>query len=1441
MIGHLGGIVQTSQGDPQYIGAAKSTAFAGELSGMAWGYAVSTALPLGLPIVIHCDCTAALANALRPTGGEDMVQLSSILSVSSRLAVQCRDIQVRHVKGHSGHPWNEYADRVANQAIKDASSRCSCPHPLSSIAHCSPHRLQWACEVACLSFAGPVYPRTIGTTWYIEHAPLPEKPFLDNACAQAPPSRPSPAVPLSLCQANVLTLQLGKHRLEQTSPRIEFLDKAFFDAGLAVVFAQETRTPGPTIREQSSYFAVASGCAPRGVLGCEIWLARTVPDGHGGSIHIDKAGVVVCHSSPRILYITVSSSSLRFAAVSAHAPTSCSPRAALAEFWKELESVFGQFSRPGWPLIVGIDGNAKVGSVRSPSVGPLDPDEEDFSGACLRRLADKFNLVIPTTFPETHSGASRTWEGCTGQAPRRIDYVLVPASWLYSAASRVDSEIDITTKRRDHYPVVVTVRAEASESPPALTLRRKAIASRSGMSSRTAADDFIAAMSEYTPPAWTSHAHDHHYELFSAARSAARYTFPIAQATPRKTWLSQSTWDLMRSRSRFRSTLFQTARDCKIMIKRAVFYALRRPEVQCSTPFHLQMTLFHWTFAAAWAALIRTEVEHKNNVEADRTKMITDLSLEASSAAARGDSRTLFQHVKLLSPKSRRAQHAICTSTVRTATARETRRAWQQHFAAKLAGVDASFPDLLARSSSHQQSKFEATLGTSMTIDELPSISDLCSILAALRRYRGHGEDALPGELFRVCPSWWSKALHPIIIKAFCRLQEPLAWKGGMLAEIYKGSGERTNPANSRAVLVEDSAAKVYHAWLRRRLLPRYLAAAHSSVYGGVPRRGTAMCAHQSMAVWEFARGSGLSAAQLYVDIVGAFDAVIRQLVFGASELPFDDEGIARIVAALGLPPEVMHHIADELSKRSVLEEIGVPPPLLRPVAEAHAFTWFSTQGLESVVEPRAGSRPGDPLGDIIFNLLESYVHRKLTEQLAGHPAILHLPPLPPRLSPSFLKNEPAEVLFNNYVDDDAFSLVAPSAYLLVGYLREVASIIFRTFLCLGLPLNFKENKTEAVISLVGHRSREVLRKLIMEDKSVIAIPSSEVVAGTPDIYLRVVAWYRHMGICSAASGGLTMEAKVRAGAMFTALKGIRSRVINNKHLDDHTKLSLCSSLLFSRLFFGAELWHDEPAHAITSIMNAYITPVRDVLGLRNVDGTGRPLPHSHRTSNAQVLVAAELPTPIGRARASRVRYWCRLVYEAPHTLLRLVLACHDMPGTWSHDLASDLHICWSSHTPAFCALPDPRQEPLPWIYAARERPRGFARDLVKAMRKHYAPAVSQEPSAKQDVECNVSCPDCDQTFPSYVVMCCHRTAKHGYVNPLRRHVSGTVCSNCHVQFHSYARLYHHVRNNLQCKQHCLDNIPPMDEAVAKAIMTASLHTEKAKKSKELLCPCVRP
>ena len=49
------------------------------------------------------------------------------------------------------------------------------------------------------------------------------------------------------------------------------------------------------------------------------------------------------------------------------------------------------------------------------------------------------------------------------------------------------------------------------------------------------------------------------------------------------------------------------------------------------------------------------------------------------------------------------------------------------------------------------------------------------------RRGCGHGEDSLPPEFCHAGAKEFARMLWPLWAKALCRLEHPLAWKGGMM------------------------------------------------------------------------------------------------------------------------------------------------------------------------------------------------------------------------------------------------------------------------------------------------------------------------------------------------------------------------------------------------------------------------------------------------------------------------------------------------------------------------------------------------------------------------------------------------------------------------------------------------------------------------------------
>ena len=121
-----------------------------------------------------------------------------------------------------------------------------------------------------------------------------------------------------------------------------------------------------------------------------------------------------------------------------------------------------------------------------------------------------------------------------------------------------------------------------------------------------------------------------------------------------------------------------------------------------------------------------------------------------------------------------------------------------------------------------------------------------------------------------------------------------------------------------------------------------------------------------------------------------------------------------------------------------------------------------------------------------------------------------------------------AEVLRPTFMDDLAVPLVSPSAEGLLDSLAMTTSAIGAILAQMGLQLNLKKGKTEAVIKLRGpqaHRCLEGLACVDQEGQPASRLPLPQ--GG----HLRVVPSYRHLGTIASASQTLGAEYGARAAS----------------------------------------------------------------------------------------------------------------------------------------------------------------------------------------------------------------------------------------------------------------------------------------------------------------------
>ena len=110
---------------------------------------------------------------------------------------------------------------------------------------------------------------------------------------------------------------------------------------------------------------------------------------------------------------------------------------------------------------------------------------------------------------------------------------------------------------------------------------------------------------------------------------------------------------------------------------------------------------------------------------------------------------------------------------------------------------------------------------------------------------------------------------------------------------------------------------------------------------------GTDICALVARQFFAWCKTGRFNGLALYVDVISAFDAVIRELLSHAEVL---DSQVAAAVKRLGFGPDVMHALAEHIAAGSVLSKAGMSRHAVQLRAEAHEDIWFTTQGCENPV-----------------------------------------------------------------------------------------------------------------------------------------------------------------------------------------------------------------------------------------------------------------------------------------------------------------------------------------------------------------------------------------------------------------------------------------------------------------------------------------------------------
>ena len=251
-----------------------------------------------------------------------------------------------------------------------------------------------------------------------------------------------------------------------------------------------------------------------------------------------------------------------------------------------------------------IDANARIGSERSTAVGPLEPDEENDNGVRFRTFMDERRLVAINTFV----GPGYTWQGSLGHR-WRLDYIVTHTMDFDEVRNCwVEYGIDLATGvRSDHWPVITDVKLAALPPVPERIPYEQCLRTRKMRLDRDKMADqqklYYFQRDLFSLWAKTSGNRldtasyiDGTLEQWNVGLiRIANSFFGRKDKIPRKSWISNATWIILRRISPMRRKMYRAACVLKQFMARTILIqwssAVRR---------HPHDEFIYWSWSGNW-------------------------------------------------------------------------------------------------------------------------------------------------------------------------------------------------------------------------------------------------------------------------------------------------------------------------------------------------------------------------------------------------------------------------------------------------------------------------------------------------------------------------------------------------------------------------------------------------------------------------------------------------------------------------------------------------------------------------------------------------------------------------------------------------------------------------------------------------------------------------
>ena len=1383
----------------------------GALAALHW---IGTSLADNVrPVTLYCDATCI---GLGLSGKQKMPSVSSCPPLKGRAFYQfvkalVPTLRYEHVKAHAGQIDNEVVDSVAKSiATQGWTPFQNIP---DFIAFLQQPLWDWAWLLLETEVNGNEELPTL--TALVDHTAY--GPCPTDSCAvfshkeECPSDAPLHALELVVATANVRTL---RDKGVGLFSKAGLLAEQFRGASFEVVGLQETRNKTSTILHTNGYMRITSACE-NGRGGVELWFSQF------GALAETQFGPVtpshckVWHASSTVLGVECDHPLIDCDFVVIYAPQSAHDEATISSWWEQLREILN--GRRRREIVLLGDYNAKLGAVNYGGVGEHQWDCEDLAGSHARDLVVSAGLLLPSTFECWHHGPAATFHGLTGSGTR-VDYIALPEAWQDGIVESRVSDIDLLSG--GFYHPAVMVKLSLSVRPHSHVVR-----SSRAIYDREAAHDNSSALSAIVvnlPRCHQTIDVDKHWSVIeSHCRRQLQHSFPKGARVLRQHYFSNTTWKLLCDRKdqhKYLRELDRQEEHCRLQVFFESWRNLRAGGH--ASALGVIKLIRQEKAVACWARGI-LDGKFRNSRRHDLRQHQATVALDFREGISSSSSRLVYQALRPKRPVNRakgfKVPKPLPEIDAQQPDGSRYRgrvvKVWERHFSTIETADTYGANEFVKK----YKPDWQPQMISGFDIEHVPTRAEFENALRALSWRKAAGYDGLGAEVWQADPEEASLRLYPLFLKSVARGYTPLQFRGGFLVPLYKNKGLAADPTSYRGILLQNTAAKIFAKSWRTRLVAHFRRNAVAMQCGCVKQRGVD-AAHLAVRLHQHTAAVRRQAsAILFVDIKAAYYSVVKQLFFDTTA-PDGHTATATLFGRLGLPSTAMEDFVMTIQDTNLLTDASVPETLQSFVMATISNSWFQVPGSGSVCEPQTGTRPGDPLADILFAFAMSQILFEVYCELGKIGCVCPDDGLPPGTTWA----------------DDTCVLLAGDSGTIDSRVAVAFSVMHQVMQRHGLTPTYGPGKTAAMITYRGKDSARYHRRRYSERKPVLPC----LVEHGKSIELEVVLTYKHLG--SIVDGdSLLPEIKTRGALALQACKPLSRACLANESLPLARRQQILSAIGVSVLLHNVGAWkrlnEQEFASWSTAVWKLYSCMSRN-----------DPMADFHRRTIDHVALHAGNFSPTALLHIARLRLFASLL-ASPDDLLPAAIdrnfqsSAEDSRRSWFGCVQEALGWLRAT-TGEFAAFDElTRLAPSDLVFEHIDLAKGLQRALRRAKKAHLvhlqmtvdlsdADAGLRETMQSSgwtcpDLQCDklameqYACPDCNAAFKGEAHLATHRQRVHGTLVASRRFVVSTKCPACKKNFHTRPRAIKHLQyQSTRCLPWLLIHGEPISADLARTL-----------------------